>query len=44
MFILKVEWDNQVVEIFRSELAGADFKATVPHVIEVIELAHVLQP
>lgn len=42
MYILKVTWENGVTEVLRSELAAADFKATVPQVAEVEHLAYAL--
>ena len=40
-FLLKVKWDNDVIEIVRSYLGSADFKQQIPGVKEAEEIAHV---
>lgn len=40
--ILRVRWTNGVVEVIRSELAGADFRKAVPGVEHVTEIGYSL--
>lgn len=41
-YILRVTWTNGITEVLRSNLAGADFRLTVPCVAAVEELAESL--